>query len=111
MIPFFPKNYRHISAIAALVLLVALVSAESALRAAPASRLSQLSAQQSSATESPLPVFELHSGFWVNLHHFLYLQARLLKGNSSSSDTMRGAAQPDELPASLIDFPEADIHA
>jgi hypothetical protein len=23
-----------------------------------------------------VPVFELHSGFWVNLHHFLYRQAR-----------------------------------
>jgi len=25
----------------------------------------------------PLPSFEFHSGFWVNLHHFLYLQARI----------------------------------
>ena len=25
----------------------------------------------------PLPVFEFHSGFWVNLHQFLYYQARL----------------------------------
>jgi hypothetical protein len=24
----------------------------------------------------PLPVFELHSGFWINLHHTLYQQAR-----------------------------------
>jgi hypothetical protein len=24
----------------------------------------------------PLPVFELHSGFWINLHHTLYGQAR-----------------------------------
>jgi hypothetical protein len=24
----------------------------------------------------PLPVFEFHSGFWVNLHHFLYHEAR-----------------------------------
>src|SRR5260370_41668363 len=24
----------------------------------------------------PLPVFELHSGFWMNLHHTLYQQAR-----------------------------------
>ena len=23
------------------------------------------------------PTFEFHSGFWINLHHFLYLQARL----------------------------------
>jgi hypothetical protein len=66
---------------------------------------------QTSGTESPLPVFEMHSGFWVNLHHFLYLQARLRKGNSSSTETGRGAAQPDELPVSLIDFPAADIRA
>ena len=24
----------------------------------------------------PLPVFELHSGFWINLHHTLYQEAR-----------------------------------
>src|SRR4029077_3476670 len=71
----------------------------------------QSSITQSSGTESSLPVFEMHSGFWVHLHHFLYLQARLQKGNSSSAETMRGAAQPDELPVSLIDFSEADIHA
>jgi hypothetical protein len=71
----------------------------------------QSSTAQSSGTESPLPVFEMHSGFWVNLHHFLYLQARLLNGKPSSTETGRGAAKPDELPVSLIDFPEADIHA
>jgi len=26
--------------------------------------------------KAPLPVFEFHSGFWINLHHFLYQQAR-----------------------------------
>jgi hypothetical protein len=66
---------------------------------------------QSSGNETPLPVFEMHSGFWVNLHHFLYLQARLTKGNSSPMDTVRGAAQPDESPVSLIDFPAAEIGA
>jgi hypothetical protein len=66
---------------------------------------------QFSGTESPLPVFEMHSGFWVNLHHFLYLQARLTKGNSSPAETGRGAAQPDEHPAALIDFPTAEIRA
>jgi hypothetical protein len=85
----------------------ALSSAESA----PVSGTQQSSITQSSGLESPLPVFEMHSGFWVNLHHFLYLQARLLKSNSSSTDTVRGAAQPDELPVSLIDFPIADIRA
>ena len=85
----------------------ALSSAESA----PVSGTQQSSITQSSGLESPLPVFEMHSGFWVNLHHFLYLQARLLKSNSTSTDTVRGAAQPDELPVSLIDFPIADIRA
>jgi len=68
-------------------------------------------AQQTSATESPLPVFEFHSGFWVNLHHFLYLQARLSEGNSSSVENGRGQASPDESLASLIDFPEKEIQA
>jgi hypothetical protein len=67
--------------------------------------------QQTSGTDSPLPVFELHSGFWINLHHFLYLQARLTQGNPSSSDNGRGKAPPDERPASLLDFPAKDIQA
>lgn len=29
------------------------------------------------AKTSSQPVFEFHSGFWVNLHHFLYLQGRI----------------------------------
>src|ERR1700735_2359568 len=28
------------------------------------------------ATSGPRPIFEFHSGFWLNLHHFLYEQAR-----------------------------------
>src|SRR6266852_2923209 len=32
---------------------------------------------QSNFTYGPLPVFELHSGFWINLHHTLYHQAIL----------------------------------
>jgi hypothetical protein len=31
---------------------------------------------QIDSTYGPLPVFELHSGFWMNLHHTLYQQAR-----------------------------------
>jgi hypothetical protein len=41
--------------------------------------LASMSAQASPQIDSqygPLPVFELHSGFWINLHHTLYLQAR-----------------------------------
>jgi len=30
-------------------------------------------------SDAPLPVFEFHSGFWLNLHHTLYRQARLAR--------------------------------
>ena len=33
-------------------------------------------AQEFSSTYGPLPVFELHSGFWINLHHTLYYEAK-----------------------------------
>jgi hypothetical protein len=33
-------------------------------------------AQEVESIYGPLPVFEFHSGFWVNLHHFLYHEAR-----------------------------------
>jgi hypothetical protein len=38
---------------------------------------------QSSFTEAPLPVFELHSGFWINLHHTLYQEARQRKASAA----------------------------
>jgi hypothetical protein len=33
-------------------------------------------AQQSGSAYGPLPVFEFHSGFWINLHHMLYYEAK-----------------------------------
>ena len=41
------------------------------LAPAPAAAQPQIDSQY-----GPLPVFELHSGFWINLHHTLYVQAR-----------------------------------
>jgi hypothetical protein len=38
--------------------------------------LSALAEPQIDTQYGPLPVFELHSGFWINLHHTLYRQAR-----------------------------------
>src|SRR5260370_41543548 len=59
---------------------------------------------QSNFTYGPLPVFELHSGFWINLHHTLYHQARLRtaaaqpdKNTRSSGPTLNTA--PDAKPA------------
>jgi len=111
MIPFLRDTGLRSATIAALVLLAAASFAESSVLAAPGRRAKQPATQQSSGAESSLPVFELHSGFWVNLHHFLYLQARLMNGNSSSIDTGRGAAPPDDAPISLSDFPAEEIRA
>src|ERR1700694_3349541 len=41
---------------------------------------------QNNFTYGPLPVFELHSGFWINLHHTLYHEARL-RTTAGSHDT------------------------
>jgi len=34
----------------------------------------------------PLPVFEFHSGFWLNLHHTLYRQARSQRSSSPAAN-------------------------
>jgi hypothetical protein len=46
-----------------------------------------------SYAETPLPVFELHSGFWINLHHALYYEARQRKAFvSRDANTTKSAA-------------------
>jgi hypothetical protein len=50
---------------------VVLLLAFALLAPAPVASQPQFDAQN-----GPLPVFELHSGFWINLHHTLYVQAR-----------------------------------
>src|SRR5436309_11670832 len=53
---------------------------------------------QNNFAYGPLPVFELHSGFWINLHHTLYYQARQRtaaaspdKGSKTFSPALRTA--------------------
>jgi hypothetical protein len=43
-----------------------------------------LSAQEETPA-APLPVFEFHSGFWLNLHHTLYRIARSQRATSSTA--------------------------
>ena len=108
--PLCHRQLLRIVAIAA-VMFSAAVGWASSHSTAPVYFAEQATPQTTSPAEAPLPVFEMHSGFWSNLHHFLYLQSRLLKAGSPAMQPARGEAQPDELPVSLIDFPEADIHA
>ncbi len=49
---------------------------------------------QSIFTEAPLPVFELHSGFWINLHHTLYHEARQRTTPSPREATADKASAP-----------------
>src|SRR5216110_1357593 len=44
-----------------------------------------LARPQSNFTYGPLPVFELHSGFWINLHHTLYHEAKLRTASASAN--------------------------
>ena len=85
------------------LLLAAMASAPAAGRAAHTSEWPRDAASQPSAVRpaaarsgtdgagsaqeaSPgVPVFEFHSGFWINLHHFLYQQARQRKGTGTRS--------------------------
>lgn len=48
--------------------------------------LSNALAQNSAAVEKVDP-FEFHSGFWINLHHFLYEQALLRRKQGTSAPT------------------------
>jgi hypothetical protein len=45
-------------------------------------------------TEPQLPVFELHSGFWINLHHTLYYEARQRKAFLSRDANATKSAAP-----------------
>src|SRR5712664_1362372 len=54
---------------------------------------------QNNFTYGPLPVFELHSGFWINLHHTLYHQARLRKDAASQDKTGKTSGPVLKTPA------------
>jgi len=54
---------------------------------------------QFDSTYGPLPVFELHSGFWINLHHTLYHQARLHRDTASPDKTAKTSGPALKTPA------------
>ena len=49
-------------------------------------------------SEPPLPVFEFHSGFWINLHHFLYQQARLHSQRTKPAGKAGAPARAEQVP-------------
>jgi len=94
-----PRVLRACFAAGVIILVLAVTAPFTAAAAAEPPEAGQFS-----PAESPLPVFELHSGFWVNLHHFLYLQARLAGGGGGAADRGRGAAPANVEPAAVKDL-------
>src|SRR5260370_17013917 len=58
------------------------------------------SSAQSDFSRTPLPVFEFHSGFWLNLHHTLYYQARQQRTAGATSVLATSSLSPAEQKAS-----------
>jgi len=54
----------------------------------------RIPAAPQSYSVTPLPVFELHSGFWINLHHTLYQEARQRKAFLSRDANTTKSAPP-----------------
>src|SRR6266446_17117 len=49
-----------------------------------------MAAPQIDSVYGPLPVFELHSGFWINLHHRLYEEARQQRSAAPAGSAKSG---------------------
>jgi hypothetical protein len=56
-------------------------------------------AAQDEPPSIPLPVFEFHSGFWLNLHHTLYRQARLQRSSAAGANAVTATAGMSNLSA------------
>jgi len=75
-------------ALACLWLCVSLLSFSLPASALPLAREASSPAIQDEPQPAPLPVFEFHSGFWLNLHHTLYRQARLQRSSNSGANAV-----------------------
>ena len=97
----FSGKIRRRLSVAPIVALLVAFATPTAFAQTPNSQQgsSTLPLRLQDANSGPRPIFEFHSGFWLNLHHFLYQQARLaehLQGSqgggaakSSSTDVNR----------------------
>ena len=65
-------------------------------------------ARAESLIRTPGRLFEFHSGFWLNLHHLLYAQARAAKGFPDTKRPAVAAAAGDTLGFSALPASERD---
>jgi hypothetical protein len=66
--------------------------------------------QEIDSVYGPLPVFEFHSGFWVNLHHFLYHEARAKMAAKDTHDASSKSGTPvlRQTPGSMVTLSPAE---
>lgn len=60
-------------------------------------------AQSSSSAFGQLPVFEFHSGFWINLHHTLYNEAKERAAKPQAATASKPPAPPASKPKTMRD--------
>jgi hypothetical protein len=65
-------------------------------------------AQQVESIYGPLPVFEFHSSFWVNLHHFLYHEARARLAAKDTPTPQSAGPALKTTPSSVVTLSPAD---
>jgi hypothetical protein len=84
----FMSHFRAALALVALVVMAAFLPCVASAR------------PQSDSMFGPLPVFEFHSGFWLNLHHALYREAkeRVSPAEHAVGDLAHPAAPPAARP-------------
>lgn len=63
---------------------------------------SRAAAQSSDFAYGPLPIFEFHSGFWLNLHHLLYYEAKQ-RGSKSPATAADKNSAPANKPKIMRD--------
>lgn len=88
---------RSVTSLAALASLLVIIPAARASSSSERSRESSTSAahRQSDARNAGTYPFEFHSGFWLNLHHFLYEQALSRKRSGGPVQAASWAASPE----------------
>jgi hypothetical protein len=91
---FVPRAHRRYYLSIAMRRLAILLSLF-ALSFAHASLAAAAPEPQYGTSYGPLPVFEFHSGFWINLHHTLYQQAK----ERASAATTKGTPSDPSLPS------------
>jgi hypothetical protein len=108
IIPIRRAAQRRATFAAAIAAFLCALAPRPALAQVPAPQQgsSARSLEAHTATEGPRPIFEFHSGFWLNLHHFLYEQARIaeqvqtsLGGGAAKSSATNSNVRSDASPA------------